>query len=66
VNLNINKKKITLFLYKNKGTYFKNSEDISTVAISGILVNVFSTITHHIFCEYSTRAAKSMATAPPS
>jgi len=40
---------ITLFLYKNSGTYFKSLEDISTVAISGILVNVFSTITHQIF-----------------
>jgi len=45
--------------------YFKSSEDISSIAISGIHVNVFSTITHQIFWAYSNRAAKSMATAPP-
>lgn len=37
----------------------------SALAISGILVNVFSKIRHHILAEYSGLAAKSIATAPP-
>lgn len=47
------------------GSSFRTSHRKMTAAMSGILVNVFSSTTHQIRELYSGRAAKSIATAPP-
>ena len=54
------------FLYIHFGMYLTNFTSNNDFATSGILVNVFSTITQRIRELFSAREAKSIATAPPN
>ena len=54
------------FLYIHLGMYLTNFTSNNDFATSGILVNVFSTITQRIRELFSAREAKSIATAPPN